>query len=113
MVATSAIAYVQARAAFVRRRQERGMSAREYRVIVRDLDRDWARYLLVDVTDAIIRRSARLAESHRLRAYDALHLASAAAVPGRLVEAIVFASWNLRLEKAASKEGLRPLRPRR
>ena len=113
VVGTSAIAYVEARAAFVRRRHEGRISAGVYRGIVRDLDRDWARYLLVEVTGAIIRQSARLAESHRLRAYDAVHLASAAAVRGRLVEAVVFASWDLRLEKAASREGLQPLRPRR
>ncbi len=113
LIATSAIAYVEARAAFVRRRHEGGLSAGEYRRIIRDLDGDWARYLVVEVTDSLIRESARLAEAHRLRAYDAVHLASAAAVHGRLAEPIVFASWDLGLEKAAEREGLEPLRSRR
>ena len=110
LIATSAIAYVEARAAFVRRRHEGGLSAGEYRRIIRDLDADWVRYLVVGVTDSLIRESARLAEAHRLRAYDAVHLASAAAVHGRLAEPVVFASWDLNLEKVAKGEGFEPLR---
>lgn len=110
LIATSAIAYVEARAAFVRRRHEGGLSARDYRSIIRDLDADWARYLVVEITELLIREAARLAEAHRLKAYDAVHLASAAAIHGRLAEPILFASWDLGLEKAAKREGLDPLR---
>ncbi|MBI4560443.1 MAG: type II toxin-antitoxin system VapC family toxin [Candidatus Rokubacteria bacterium] len=69
--------------------------------------------LVVEVTDSLIRESARLAEAHRLRAYDAVHLASAAAVHRRLAEPVVFASWDLGLEKVASKVGFESLRSRR
>lgn len=113
LVATSAIAYVEARAAFVRRRHERGISAGDYRRIVRDLNADWPRYFVVGVTDPLIRKGARLAEAHRLRAYDAVHLASAAVLHGRLAQPVVFACWDLRLEKAAKREGLELLRPSR
>jgi len=112
LIATSAIAYIEARAAFVRRRHERGLSAGDYRRIVRDLDGDWGRYLVMEVTDSLIREGARLAEVHRLRAYDAIHLASAAAVHARLAEPVVFACWDVRLERAAKSEGLEPLRSR-
>lgn len=111
LISTSAIAYVEARAAFVRRRHEGGLSATEYRGIIRDLDADWARYLVVEITDSLIRKGARLTEAHRLRAYDAVHLASAAALHERLAEPVVFASWDLGLEKAAKREGLKPLHP--
>lgn len=110
VIATSALAYVEARAAFVRRRREGGLSPRAYRRIVRDLEADWDRYLVVEVRDPLIREAARLAETHRLRAYDAVHLASAAAVRGRPSEPCVFASWDLELERAAKREGLEPLR---
>ncbi len=113
LVATSAIAYVEARAAFVRRRHEGGLSAGDYRRIIRDLDADWARCLVVEIPDSLIREAARLAESHRLRVYDAVHLASAAALRGRLTEPVVFASWDLGLDKAAKAEGLELLRPSR
>ncbi len=59
LTATSAIAYVEARAAFVRRRHEGGLAAGEYRRIIRDLGGDWARYLVVEVTDSLIHESAR------------------------------------------------------
>lgn len=113
LIATAAIAYVEARAALVRRRHEGGLSAGDYRRIVRGLDADWPRYLIVEVTDSLIRESARLAEVHRLRAYDAVHLAAAAAVHGQLAEPIIFASWDFDLEKAARGEGLEPLRSSR
>ena len=110
LVATAAIAYVEARAAFVRRHHEGGLSTAEYRRVIRALDSDWARYLVVEVVDSLIRDAARLAEVHRLRAYDAIHLASAAAVHGRLAEPVTFASWDAGLEKVARREGLESLR---
>jgi predicted nucleic acid-binding protein len=109
LISTSAIAYIEARAAFVRRRHEGRLSIGDYRKIVRDLDADWARYLVMEVTDSLIREGARFAEAHRLRAYDAVHLASATALRSRLGEPVIFASWDLGLEKAASVEGLAPL----
>jgi predicted nucleic acid-binding protein len=110
LVATAAIAYVEARAAFVRRRYERALVAGDYRRIIRDFDSDWTHYLVVEVTDSLIRDAARLAEAHRLRAYDAIHLASAAAVHDRLAEPVVFASWDLGLEKIARREGFESIR---
>lgn len=110
LVATAAIAYVEARAAFVRRHHEGGLATAEYRRVIRDLDSDWARYLIVEVVESLIRNAARLAETHRLRAYDAIHLASAAAVHDRLAEPIMFASWDAGLEKVARREGFESIR---
>ena len=112
VVATSALAYVEARAAMVRRLHEGGLSAADYRRVIRDLDADWDRYLVVGVTDILIREGARLAEAYRLRVYDAVHLASAATVRAP-AEPWVFASWDASLEKAARREGFAPLRSRR
>jgi len=109
LIATSAIAYVEARAAFARRYRERGLSASAHRSLVRDFERDWSRYLTVGVAPTVIRDAARLAESHRLRAYDAVHLASARTVSGRVSRSCVFASWDATLERAAAREGLEPL----
>ncbi|MBI4240535.1 MAG: type II toxin-antitoxin system VapC family toxin [Candidatus Rokubacteria bacterium] len=75
-----------------------------------NLDADWARYLVVEVTNSLIQEGARLAEAHRLRAYDAVHLASAAFVHRQLAERVVFASWDLNLEKVAKREGFELLR---
>ncbi len=113
LIATSILSYVEARAAFVRRRHEGGLSAGEYRRIIRDLDSDWGRYMVVEVTESLVRAAARLTEAHRLKAYDALHLASAAVLRGRLAEPFVFASWDLSLERTAKREGLTSLRSQR
>lgn len=109
LVATSAVAYVEARAAFVRRRREGDLPAGGYRRIVQALDADWERYVVVAVTESLIRAGARMAETHRLRAYDAVHLASAASLHERLAEAWAFACWDEKLERAARREGLSPL----
>jgi predicted nucleic acid-binding protein len=109
IVATSALAYVEARAAFARRRHEGGLSASEHRRIARDLDRDWPRYLTLEVVTSLIREAARLAEAHRLRAYDAIHLASATSMQREIGRAVVFASWDAALEGAARRERLEPL----
>ena len=109
LISTSRIAYVEARAAFARRRHVRELASHDYRRIVRDLDGDWGRYLRVDVTEPLVRAAARLADRHRLRAYDAVHLASARVVRERLAEPVFFASWDTALEAAARQEGFEPL----
>ena len=105
-VATSAVAYVEARAAFSRRRNEGHLTAAEHRRVVRDLDADWDRFLRLEVTEPLIREAADLAEAHRLRAYDAIHLASARVMKERLGGTVLFASWDTHLERAAAREGL-------
>jgi predicted nucleic acid-binding protein len=106
LISTSRVAYVEARAAFARRRHTKDMDAQAYRRIVRDLAGDWEHYLRIDVTEPLVRKAARLAERHRLRAYDAIHLASAGELKDRLAEPIVFACWDAQLEAAARREGL-------
>lgn len=108
-ISTTAIAYVEARAAFARRRRERVLSAHDHPRVLRDLDADWQRYMVVAVTDRLIQESARLAEAHGLRAYDAVHLASALTVRDHLTEPLVFLCFDRRLERAARREGLHRL----
>lgn len=109
VIATSALAYVEARAAFARRRYEGALSSSEYRGVLRDLDQDWPRYLTIQVVESLIHQAARLAEQHRLRAYDAIHLASAATANREIGRPVVFASWDGPLERAARREGLEVL----
>jgi predicted nucleic acid-binding protein len=110
LIATSALAYVEARAAFARRRHEGALPPRGYRRVIADLDEDWSSYAVVGVTEGVIREGARLAERHRLRAYDAVHLASATMLrDGERAERVVFASWDAGLGRAARREGLSSL----
>lgn len=105
IVATSMVAYVEARAAFARRRREGVLAPADYRRSVRDLDGDWSRYLRFEVAEALVRAAGRLAERYRLRAYDAVHLASALVMRDQLGE-VNFACWDSGLNAAARRAGL-------
>lgn len=111
LISTSRVAYVEARAAFARRRRLKEMDPRAYRRIIQDLERDWEHYPRIDVTESLVRGAAHMAERHGLRAYDAIHLASATTVKERVAESVAFACWDTHLEAAASREGLMALRP--
>jgi predicted nucleic acid-binding protein len=107
-VATALVTYVEARAALARRRRSGDLSAADYRRCIGDLGRDWDRLVRIDVTEDLVHEAGRLAEHHRLRGYDALHLASALTLD-RVGEGLAFASWDADLNRAADREGLRVL----
>jgi uncharacterized protein len=109
-VATSIVAYVEARAAFARRQLERTIPLSDYRLLIRDFEADWRHYLVIEATEPLVRRAAELAEAHRLRAYDAIHLASASVLKENLEDSVSFASWDSQLQAAAGREGLAPTR---
>lgn len=109
VAATSALAYVEARAALARRRREGGLAASEYRRVIRSFEDDWVHYQRVSVTDRLIREAAETAESFKLRAYDAVHLVSALTVASRLEAMVVFACWDAGLSEAARRAGLQLL----
>ena len=106
LVATSSIAYVETRAALARRRRAGDLSAAEHRRLVGELDSDWERYVRLEVTDGLIREAAALADRHHLRAYDAIHLASAVTARRRLGNDLIFACWDDGLASAAARERL-------
>ena len=105
-VATSTIAYVEARVAFARRRRAGDLTAGEQRRLVGAIDSDWDRYVRLEVTCDLVRAAAALADRYPLRAYDAIHLASAVTARRRLGDDLVFACWDDALSAAASREGL-------
>ena len=80
LVATSVVAYAEARAAFARQRRERRLTAAGLQIACEALDRDWGTMLAIAVTDSLSRRAGSLAEKHGLRGFDAIHLASYLAV---------------------------------
>ncbi len=75
------------------------------------MDRHASReYRVVGLTGQIVQRAEDLLESHPLRAYDSIQLASALEINTRLVAgglpAIIFVSADTRLLTVASAEGL-------
>jgi uncharacterized protein len=102
VVATSVVAYPEARSAFARLRREQAVSEREAELLKTDLDRDWPRYLALDVSESIWRRAGDLAERYALRGFDSLHLASYLSLfSADLGEPIQFSAFDDRLSAAA------------
>ncbi len=78
VVAVSEIGYVEARSALARKEREGTFSADEHAAAVEQLRRDFREvYLPRPVTGEVISRAGELARKHALRAYDAVHLATA------------------------------------
>ncbi len=76
-IATSAVAYAEARAALARKLREGVFSEEEHREAVAALDEDWRTLEVLSVTENVARLAGDLAEKHALRGFDAVHLASA------------------------------------
>lgn len=104
-VATVRVAYAEARAALARHRREGGLTPVGLRQAVRELDREWGMYNVVDVNDPLVRRAGALAERHALRGYDAVHLAGALDLRAAGGE-VEFLSFDARLNRAARRERL-------
>lgn len=107
VVATSRIAYAEARAAFARKLRQRGLSVTEYHSILRDLDQDWESYFIIDVSDSLVKLAGLFAEKHALRGFDAIHLASGVVLRKQAERPVTFSCFDGRLVSAAQKEGLR------
>lgn len=105
IVGTAMIAYVEARAAFARRHREGTLARPGYRQCIRGLDQDWPRYLRFELHEPLIFTAARMSDRYRLRAYDAVHLASALSMRDRLDD-VTFACWDRDLNAVARRAGL-------
>lgn len=106
-VATSLLAYTEAMAAFARARREVRLSPQEYRHVVNAFEEDWSRYIIVEVTDRLVKTAGHLAVSRALRGYDALHLASALSLRERVPSSMMFVAFDRALSIAAKRESLR------
>ena len=103
-VATSAVAYPEIRAALARRRREHILSAASFAAAKRALDVEWARYVVVEVTDTLCKDAGELAERYALRGYDSVHLASFLEVARQTgVADTEFSSFDDRLNVAARR----------
>ena len=104
LVATSVVAYAEARAALARQRREGGLTAAGYDRAKADFERDWPRYLTIEVSEAVYRSAGDLAEKHHLRGFDGLHLASYLALHREGARQTRFSAFDEALNQAARKE---------
>lgn len=76
-LAVHLITYVELRAALASRLARKLIRRGDYRTALGELEADWDTFTRVTVNEALMRTAGDLAERHNLRAYDAVHLASA------------------------------------
>lgn len=100
---TTRLTYVELHAALARLKAGRRITSAEEQAKLDAFGRLWSQAGVVDIDRGVIEQSAHLARKHSLRAYDAVHLASAAVAAS--AEPIQFACWDGELRAAASNEG--------
>jgi predicted nucleic acid-binding protein len=106
VVATSRVAYVEARAGAARKRREGELSDAEYRHLLESLEADWENYFIVEVSEGIAKLGGELVDRRPLRGFDAIHLASGLLLKRRTRLKVAFLCFDERLKEAAGAEGL-------
>jgi predicted nucleic acid-binding protein len=76
LVCTSVVAYAEARSALARLCRDGDLTPDEHETAKADLNRDWPRYLAIEVASDVRQSAGDLAERRALRGFDSLHLAS-------------------------------------
>ena len=109
--ATSRVALAEVAAAAARRCREGDLSAASLERLLMQLERDFTRLAVVEVTDDVNRRVLRLVREHPLRGFDALHLASCQLLASGAPGAVEFVCCDRDLLRAAEACGLACLDP--
>ena len=105
-IVISAVGYAETMAAFYRKRQEADLEDAQFKKITEIFRTDWNSFIRVAVTDDLNSLVDRIASTHQLRGFDAIHLSTALLVKRRLNENFLFCCFDERLSAAARKEGL-------
>jgi hypothetical protein len=101
---TSRLTYPECRAALAAAARAGRLTRSALREAKRELERRWRQFVRVEVGESVARAAGDLAEHHALRAYDAVHLASALEA-GR-GGTLLFVSFDQTLSGAARRSGL-------
>lgn len=105
-VATSRVAYAEARAAFARAWREGMLGDQEYIEVVSNFKEEWLAFFTLDVSDSVLQRVDVLIDKYHLRGFDALHLASAVVLSRQIAgEVITVGCWDARLWDCYQQEG--------
>jgi predicted nucleic acid-binding protein len=105
LVASSLIVYVETRSAFARKHRMGQISAGELQSQHTEFEHDWLLMHRLAVDEATVHQAGAFAEEYRLKAYDALHLASADHLRAALGVAVTFACFDVALNAAAQTLG--------
>ncbi len=99
-MATSTVAYAEARAAFARKVRLGDLQERGRRQAVSDLNEEWRGFVRISVSVLVAYRAGEMAELYDPRGFDAIHLASAVRL-GEGFSDLRFLAFDDRLVEAA------------
>ncbi|MGH9382890.1 MAG: type II toxin-antitoxin system VapC family toxin [Vicinamibacterales bacterium] len=106
VVATATIARAESAAAFAKAARIGSLTAEAARACHKALLREWKDYVRVRITEALVARADNLAWLHRLRGYDAIHLAAALEWQDRLGDVVTLCTFDRELWNASAEAGL-------
>ena len=105
-IAVCRIAWAEMMAALARRVREFPNDTDAIEVVRKRLRTDWPRYVVVEVTQALVELAGEYADTFALRGYDSVQLAAARTLQDLAGEEIQFACFDSRLGKAARMLGM-------
>ena len=105
-IAVCRIAWAEMMAALSRRVREFPNDTDAIEVVRKRLRTDWPRYVVVEVTQALVELAGEYADTFALRGYDSVQLAAARTLQDMAGEEIQFACFDPRLGKAARMLGM-------
>lgn len=105
-VFTSRLSAAEIASALARRHREGHLKKADRDRLVKAMEDDMTSFYLVEVSPEVSALACRLLMNHRLRAADALHLASAVLLGRRTGSGCQFIAFDDTLNAAAQQEGL-------
>lgn len=105
--ATSMLAYAETVAAFGRMARTNRISVDSQTLLAGRFDADWPRLAHIPAEEELVRKAGALAVEHALRAYDAVHLASADQLRSASAGETIAACFDKRLSNALASCGFR------
>lgn len=103
--ATSRLAHPEVASAIVRRGRDGKLTPEHRDRMLHTLDRDMSDLMIVELTPDVVTAANGILTRHTLRAADAIHLASCAALAHELETDVPFVVFDERLRRAAAAEG--------
>ena len=105
-IAVCRIAWAEMMAALARRAREFPNDGDAIEVVRKRLRTDWLRYIVVEVTQALVELAGEYADTFALRDDDGVQLAAARTLQDMAGEEVQFACFDTRLGKAARMLGM-------
>lgn len=106
IVATSTVTRAESAAAFSKAARVGSLTNDGARACHNAFLLEWKNYVRIRVTEALVARADGLAWTHKLRGYDAIHLAAALEWQDRVGEAVTLCTFDRELWNAGGDAGL-------